>query len=120
MLINHLGGAFRAWRNDCFSGDNFGIYTIEFFPVDSDGDGVSDEVDLCPNTSSGDVVDADGCSINQLCPCVGPASGGTWKNHGKYVSCVAQTAEEFMNDGLITEEEKGAIVSQAAQSSCGK
>lgn len=33
VLIDHPGGAFRAWRNDCFSGDNFGIYTFNFYPA---------------------------------------------------------------------------------------
>jgi hypothetical protein len=43
-----------------------------------------------------------------------------WRNHGEYVSCVAQTAGQFLADGLITEEEKDAIVSAAAQSNVGK
>ncbi len=33
VLINHPGGLFRAWRNDCFAGDNFGIYTFNFYPA---------------------------------------------------------------------------------------
>ena len=57
------------------------------FP-DSDGDGVPDAFDLCPGTPPGAVVDASGCSIDQLCPCNGP-----WKNHGEYVSSVAKLAE---------------------------
>lgn len=32
-------------------------------PIDSDGDGVPDEDDLCPNTPSGDAVNADGCPV---------------------------------------------------------
>jgi hypothetical protein len=49
VLITHPGGAFRAWRNDCYSGDNFGIYTLKFYliynfsgfssPVDNPGSG---------------------------------------------------------------------------------
>ncbi len=34
-------------------------------PVDSDGDGVPDNVDKCPNTPQGFKVDADGCIIQQ-------------------------------------------------------
>jgi hypothetical protein len=34
-----------------------------------------------------------------------------WKNHGKYVSSVAKTAQSFVEQGLITEEEKGEIIS---------
>ena len=42
-----------------------------------------------------------------------------WKNHGKFVSCTAKSAESFVEANLITEEEKDAIVSDAAQSDCG-
>ena len=61
-----------------------------------------------------------GCGIDQLVPCAGPQSGGTWRNHGQYVSSVAKAAEECLEAGLITEGQKDAIISQAAQSSCGK
>jgi hypothetical protein len=58
--------------------------------------------------------------INQLVPCSGPASGGTWKNHGQYVSSVAHAAKSLANLGCITQQQKGKIVSAAARSSCGK
>ena len=87
--------------------------------TDSDCDGVGDSVDQCPNTPPGSIVNADGCSIDQLAPCAGPASGGTWKNHGQYVSTVANVSEEFVEQGLITEEQRDEIISQAAQSDCG-
>ncbi|NOX57671.1 MAG: hypothetical protein GXP29_02280, partial [Planctomycetes bacterium] len=35
-------------------------------PPDGDGDGVSDGADDCPNTPTGESVDADGCSQSQL------------------------------------------------------
>lgn len=88
-----------------------------FTEPDSDGDGIPDSDDQCPETSSGYAVDSTGCSIAQLCP-VCPAD--PWKNHGKYVSCAAQEAELFYEEGLISEEEKDAIVSEAAQSDVGK
>ena len=34
--------------------------------LDSDGDGVGDASDLCPNTAAGEAVDANGCSASQL------------------------------------------------------
>lgn len=58
--------------------------------------------------------------INELVPCSGPLSGGTWKNHGQYVSSVAHAAQSLVNQGCISEQEKGQIVSEAARSSCGK
>ena len=87
--------------------------------TDSDCDGVGDSVDNCPATPPGAVVNAEGCSIDQLVPCSGPASGGTWENHGQYVSATAQVAEDFQAQGLITEDEKDAIIADAAESKCG-
>jgi hypothetical protein len=103
----HISGLFRD-ASDRFHG---------FLATtgDSDGDGVPDDKDVCPGTPAGEVVDASGCSINQLCPCEGP-----WQNHGQYVSCVDQAAEDFVAAGLITEAKRDAIVSEAAQSSCGR
>jgi hypothetical protein len=82
--------------------------------ADLDNDGVQDSADLCVPTAPGQVVNSDGCAIAQLCPCDGP-----WKNHGKYVSCTAHAAEDFLALGLINGAEKGAIVSAAAKSQCG-
>jgi hypothetical protein len=58
--------------------------------------------------------------IEELVPCSGPASGGTWKNHGQYVSTVTHVAQTFVDQGLISGSEKGQIVSAAARSNCGK
>ena len=93
---------------------------IKIGPPDRDFDGVPDTLDNCPDTPPGSIVNAQGCSIEQLVPCAGPASGGTWRNHGAYVSAVAHAANVFLAQGLISEHEKGFIVSQAAQSDCGK
>jgi hypothetical protein len=86
---------------------------------DDDGDGISDLEDLCPGTAPGLYVDTDGCSGTQLvdlvCPC-----DDDWKNHGKYVSCVAHASEDYLAAGLITLTEKDAIVSARAKSGCGK
>jgi hypothetical protein len=87
--------------------------------TDADGDGVGDSLDQCPDTAAGAIVDAQGCSIEQIAPCGGPASGGTWKNHGQYVSSVAHAAEAFLAQGLISADQAEEIVSQAAQSKCG-
>jgi hypothetical protein len=88
--------------------------------TDADGAGVPDSLDLCPGTPAGAIVDSHGCSIDQIAPCSGPASGGTWKNHGQYVSAVAQAAEAFLAQGLISADQAEEIVAQAAQSECGR
>ena len=42
------------------------------------------------------------------------------KNHGKFVSCVGQLTNSWLKQELISEEEKGAIMSWAAKSDIGK
>jgi hypothetical protein len=117
-----LGGYLQI-VNDPQNPTNSGVVAfenIQIGPPDQDFDGVPDALDLCPDTPPGSVVNAQGCSIDQLVPCSGPRTGGTWRNHGAYVSAVAHVANEFLADDLITRQEKGAIVSQAAKSDCGK
>ena len=101
-----------------FDGDGLGAPC----DPDDDGDGVLDANDVCADTPDGGLVNpVNGCTLEQLVPCDGPrGSSQEWKNHGKYVSAVAHAASEFADLGLISEEEKGAIVSAAAQSDCGK
>lgn len=82
---------------------------------DDDCDGVTNDADACPDTAEGDVVDATGCAIAQICPC-----DDDWKNHGQYVSCVAHATNDFVADGLLTGAEKGVIQSEAGASACGK
>ncbi len=88
--------------------------------LDEDNDGVPDQFDECPDTPPGEIVDAEGCSIDQLVPCRGPRTGGVWKNHGQYVSSIVRVAMQFVEEGLITEQEAAATVSEAARSKCGK
>src|SRR5687768_2359960 len=70
--------------------------------LDSDNDGVPDDKDQCPNTASGDLVNRNGCSIDQLVACSGPGRGGRWRSHGEYVAAVVKVAESFRIAGLIT------------------
>ncbi len=88
--------------------------------LDGDGDGVLDDIDLCPNTPIGAIVDAFGCSIEQLVPCDGPISGGEWKNHGQYVSTLAKTTAAWVNAGLISQAERNELISEASNSDCGR
>src|SRR5207247_4684057 len=84
-------------------------------PVDSDGDGVPDGLDQCPNTPVGAAVNAEGCSIEQLCPCDGP-----WRNHGEYVHCLNAVTALFHKDGFITDAGRRALLKQGTSSECGK
>jgi hypothetical protein len=84
-------------------------------PPDSDGDGVANDRDNCPDTAPGEAVDANGCSIEQLCPCTGP-----WRNHGEYVNRLSEVANRFEGAGLISRQKKLELIRQAAASDCGK
>lgn len=84
-------------------------------PPDSDGDGVPDDRDQCPNTVVGSIVNTSGCSIPQLAPCNGP-----WKNHGQYVAAVARACTQFRKAGVITHRQSLRIFLEAVKSDCGK
>jgi hypothetical protein len=86
---------------------------------DFDGDGVLDAVDACVPSPVGAVVNTNGCAISDLCPCEHPDGSDRWKNHGAYVKCVAHTANDFVDVGLISGADHGLIVSEAGESSCG-
>jgi hypothetical protein len=119
-FITSVGG-------DCSAFPTSGLFFIplvqgdfKFVVRDSDGDGVPDDRDQCPGTVPGSVVNEHGCSIDQLVPCAGPATGGTWRNHGEYVVGILRTATAFHKAGLITATEKRAIVRAAVRSDCGR
>lgn len=115
------------------SGGNYEIWNLikTRGSLDVDGDLIDYNEDNCPVIYNPDQADedvdgfGDACDSNldivdQSCPCYGPSdSGGSWLNHGQYVSCVAHITNELVDIGLITGADKGAIVSTAAQSSCG-
>ena len=116
-----VGGYFQIVNSPTIS-TNSGkavFENIHIGAVDRDFDGVADADDACPSTPLCSTVDTSGCSIEQLAPCAGPASGGTWKNHGQYVAATAQAVNEFLALGLISESQADAILSAAGQSRCG-
>ena len=81
---------------------------------DSDADGVIDGDDVCLATTLDEPVLENGCSIEQECAC-----DAEWKNHGGYVSCVSHAAEDLVDLGLFSEDDKDAVVSEAGSSACG-
>jgi hypothetical protein len=66
------------------------------------------------------LVERSPIDIDAVCPCAGPVSGGRWKSHGQYVSCVAKAASALLKDGRLMEGQKEDLVEVAAQSGCGK
>jgi hypothetical protein len=96
---------------------------------DSDGDGVPDGSDACPNSNLSPTVVIDGCNTgvpntlfangctisDEIAECAAGAS-----NHGQFVSCVAKLTTQLKKQGTITGNQKGAIDSCAGKSSIGK
>jgi DNA-binding beta-propeller fold protein YncE len=93
-----------------------GKATIEIVAtdIDTDLDGVTDDLDLCPDTPPGDPVDADGCALAQYCDCA------DFANHGAYVRCIVQTSRDFVLQGLMDRKQRKLAIRYAAHSDCGK
>jgi hypothetical protein len=97
---------------------------------DSDNDGVPDDVDHCvpsvlggfvdvgsgPTSIANNGVDANGCSIQDL---VNECQDNA-KNHGQYVSCIAQLANDLRKSGAITNKQSTEMKNGAAKSQVGK
>ena len=86
---------------------------------DSDGDSVGDACDQCPGTADG-LVTVQGCSIAQLCPCEGPASGQQWEGQTDYLRCVARATRTFRRSGQMSRTESLQLLRRASRSGCGR
>lgn len=93
--------------------------------TDSDNDGLLDDVDACVNSilsatvlvkdvDSGvaNTTNAMGCNIADL---LDSACSGDFKNHGQFVSCVTHAATELRKAGIISNNERSALVKAAAK-----
>ncbi len=93
------------------------------FP-DADGDGVADDEDCNPNsdvrptivlcnrnTGVPNTLFENGCTMADLIAQLAASAS----NHGQFVSGVAQLTNQWVQDGLITGQQKGAIQSAAAR-----
>ena len=84
--------------------------------IDSDGDGVPDNLDQCPDTPPGDLVDANGCSF---CPCDQQADGSDWTNHTQYVLCLSTASRNLTHEHKMTSRGRKALLKVARAASCG-
>jgi len=85
-------------------------------PFDSDGDGVFDCIDNCEGTPPGEIVTSNGCSvIDEACYCF-----NDWKNHAAYLECVKTEAQNLLDAGLISKEQRDLAISLRRQNNCGK
>lgn len=96
--------------------------------ADTDGDGLSDGEDECPNSDFSDFVDVgsgpttidndgigvdeSGCTIqDRVNECADSA-----KNHGQYVSCIVHLANDLHKAGVITKSQRQEMKTGAAKS----
>jgi hypothetical protein len=84
--------------------------------TDTDGDGIADEIDACPDTPPGDLGGDDGCS---MCPCDAQLGGTDWGSHPAYVQCVSGAAKQRRQERAITRKEARTFIRSARKSSCG-
>lgn len=87
---------------------------------DADGDGVGDACDRCAATPRGSLITRRGCSVDQLCPCDAPATGGEWESPGDYLRCVARASRTLRREGQLSLTERVRLLRRAAHSGCGR
>jgi len=134
-----LGNQLIAWQLDLHGSGMFEIQYDGRFPVancpnvsnpdqvdiggdgicDTDGDGVPDEDDACPDSNLDSKILVGGCNTritNQLltggCTMADVVSdcADNAHNHGKFVSCIARLANGWAQAGVIARNEIGRIV----------
>lgn len=100
------------------TGPHFGysdMWVLKLSPenaADCDNDGVANAQDSCAETPRGALVNSNGCSIQQICPCDG------WLDHADYVACVDRASADFQSAGLITAEQRAELVGEAEDANC--
>jgi hypothetical protein len=112
------GIAFRA-----FGGSDTSWDTVQLPVEDTDGDGIPDDEDACPesiltptivigdcDTGVANVLFEDGCTMADL---IAQCEDGA-DNPGQYLSCVVQLAIEWLHSGLISGRDLGRILACAA------
>jgi hypothetical protein len=58
--------------------------------------------------------------LPELPSCAGPATGGLWRNHGEYMAAVTRALNRLVEENVITAVQRGALIAQAARSTCGR
>lgn len=101
--------------------------------ADADQDGVGDNADPVDDSDLSPTVSingndsgvangfiAEGVTLADYIRLVAGQCADGARNHGQYVSCVAKELNLLKKDGVISDEEKEALQSAAAQTSIGK
>jgi hypothetical protein len=117
------GGRIAVTNN--FTGHRIARSAVLVFSQDTDGDGLPDTDDNCPDSlvsltvviedcDSGapNTIFPNGCTISDnIQQCASSA-----QHHGPFVSCVAHLTNDLKRRGVITAQEQGAIQRCATQS----
>jgi len=101
--------------------------------VDTDGDGVADDVDACPdsdlrptvwifnidtripNLIEGQLVNADGCSLADLVNAIIEDASANARNRGEFLRAVARGLQALGNEGLLPTQLHGYFQNCAAR-----
>jgi hypothetical protein len=109
------------WVKAAFTTDTAGIAILRIaFGSDSDGDGLVDVNDECPNSNLDPTVEIDGCDSGVSNTLL--AGGCTIsdriqecddnaKNHGAFRRCVSKLGDRLQKEGVLTGPEKDRILS---------
>jgi hypothetical protein len=58
-------------------------------------------------------------TLASACPCAGPSTGGPWRSHGQYVSCLTRAARTAARTAGLSSSEVRTIIRDGARSTCG-
>lgn len=86
---------------------------------DADADGVGDACDVCSETAAEAVVDNDGCSLDQHCPCDLDPDGNPWASHGRYYRCYSDEVFRFRIMHVVNGTEADLLKMAARDNECG-
>ena len=87
--------------------------------TDDDRDGVGDVCDSCEGASVG-LVNANGCTVEQICPCHEQRDGSAWESRAQYLRCVAAEARVLRSEGQVSTADAWRLVREASRSICGR
>lgn len=86
---------------------------------DGDLDGVGDLCDACEGPSAG-LINANGCTVEQICPCHEQRDGSSWESRAQYLRCVSAEARVLRREGQLSTVDAWRLVREAAKSGCGR
>lgn len=118
--ITVLDGGYPATGMNNYNGPD---WALTLCPPDTDGDGVPDDEDACPDSDLSANLSIGGCDTGLSSKMV--ANGCTMAdevkqcadraaNHGDFVSCVSAASGHWLADNLIAQSAKGAVMRCAA------